>query len=343
MMKAVVYQTSKGLTLDDVPAPDAGDDFLIVRVINTGFCGSDHSLIENGFLTDGTILGHETSGVIVEKGRNTKDISVGARVIIRPTYCGTCRECLRGMPHLCSGGRRTIGIGDLPGGFAEYVKIYPQMAIPIPDGVDSVNAALAEPFAAALHGIKTTGAEGGSVLVMGGGAIGLAAVKLLKILGFYPIALSEPQTMKRGMGGRFGADVLIDPLSENIRLMSFEATNGTGFETILECSGIGDNISLAMELAANGARICMISIIFRGMAIAQPMAMNFKEIHFSGSYSNTHEENRACLQWMAEKRLDARPLVTDMITLDELPETYKKRIHTGKAVKVMVKIGDDAP
>ncbi len=342
-MKAVIYKTGRGLTLEDVPAPDAGDDFLVVRVINTGFCGSDHSLIENGLLTDGTILGHETSGVIVEKGRCTQGISEGTRVIIRPTYCGKCRECLRGAPHLCCGNRRTIGIGDLPGGFAEYVKIFPQMAIPIPDAVDSVNAALAEPCAAALHGIKTAGAEGGSVLVMGGGAIGLAAVKLLKILGFHPIALSEPQPMKREMGGRFGADVLIDPLSENIRARSFEATNGTGFETILECSGIGDNISLAMELAANGASICMISIIFRGIALSQPMIMNFKEIRFSGSYSNTHKENRACLQWMAEKRLDARPLVTDLITLDELPETYQKRIHTGKAVKVMVKIGDDAP
>jgi len=330
------------LTLEDVPAPDAGDDFLVVKVINTGFCGSDHSLIENGFLTDGTILGHETSGLIVEKGRKTEGIAEGARIIIRPTYCGKCRECLRGMPHLCSGSRRTIGIGDLPGGFAEYVKIYPQMAIPIPDGVDWMNAALAEPFAAALHGIKTAGAEGGSVLVMGGGAIGLAAVKLLKILGFYPIALSEPLPMKRELGGRFGADILIDPLSENIRARCFELTNGTGFETILECSGIGDNISLAMELAANGARVCMISIIFRGIAIAQPMIMNFKEIRFSASYSNTHAENRACLQWMAERKLDARPLVTDLITLDELPETYQKRIHTGKAVKVMVKIGDDA-
>ena len=341
-MKAVVYHTAKGLTLEDVPSPDAGDDFLIVKAIHTGFCGSDHSLIENGFLTDGTILGHETSGVIVEKGGKTEGISEGARVIIRPTYCGKCRECRRGMPHLCSGGRRTIGIGDLPGGFAEYVKIFPQMAIPIPEGVDSMNAALAEPCAAALHGIKTAGTEGGSVLVMGGGAIGLAAVKILNILGFYPVALSEPQPMKREMGGRFGADVLIDPLSENIRARSFEATNGVGFETILECSGIGENVSLAMELAANGARVCMISIMFHGIAIAQPMAMNFKEIHFSGSYSNTHEENRTCLQWMAEKRLDARPLVTDLITLEELPETYKNRIQPGKAVKVMVKIGDDA-
>ena len=199
-MKAVAYRQSRGLTVEDVQMPAAGDDFIVVKVANTGFCGSDHSLIESGLLADGTILGHETSGIVAEIGKKTEGLSEGMKIITRPTFCGSCRECRMGMPHLCSGGRRTIGIGDLPGGFAEYLKIYPQMAIPVPDGVDSQNAALAEPFAVALHGIKTAGSTGGSVLVMGGGAIGLAAIKLLKILGYGPIALSEPVEGKRKIG-----------------------------------------------------------------------------------------------------------------------------------------------
>jgi threonine dehydrogenase-like Zn-dependent dehydrogenase len=340
-MKAVIYRQDRGLTVEEVPIPEEGDDFVVVKVVNTGFCGSDHSLIESGFLADGTILGHETSGVVAGVGKKTKGISEGMKIIVRPTFCGNCRECLRGMPHLCSAGRRTIGIGDLPGGFAEYLKIYPQMAIPIPEGVNSRNAALAEPFAVALHGIKTAGSAGGSVLVMGGGAIGLAAVKILKILGYFPIVLSEPVKEKRALGGQSGADFLIDPLSENISAKCTEFTKGVGFETILECSGIAENISLAMELAAKGGRICMISIIFKGIAIAQPMYMNFKEISFTGAYSNTHEENRTCLQWMAEKKLDALPLITDLISLDELPHIYQKRIKTGEALKVMLRIGDE--
>lgn len=329
------------MTLEEVPIPEAEDDFVVVKVVDTGFCGSDHSLIESGFLADGTILGHETSGVVAGIGKRVEGFFEGMRIIVRPTFCGNCRECLLGMPHLCSGGRRTIGIGDLPGGFAEYLKIYPQMAIPIPDGVDFRNAALAEPFAVALHGIKTAGSAGGSVLVMGGGAIGLASVRILKILGYFPIALSEPVEEKRMLGEQLGADFLIDPFSENLSAKCAAFTKGTGFNTILECSGMGENISLAMELAALGGRICMISIMFKGISIAQPMYMNFKEIGFTGAYSNTHEENRACLQWMAEKKLDALPLITDLISLDELPDIYQKRIKNGKALKVMLKIGDE--
>ncbi|MBW6487099.1 MAG: alcohol dehydrogenase catalytic domain-containing protein [Syntrophobacterales bacterium] len=340
-MKAVIYRHDRGLTVEEVPIPEEGDDFVVVRVVNTGFCGSDHSLIESGFLAEGTILGHETSGVVAGFGKRVEGIHEGMRIIIRPTFCGGCRECLRGMPHLCSGGRRTIGIGDLPGGFAEYLKIYPQMAISIPDGVDSRNAALAEPFAVALHGIKTAGSAGGSVLVMGGGAIGLASVRILKILGYFPIVLSEPVAEKRMLGAQLGADFLIDPFSENLSEKCTAFTNGVGFDTILECSGIADNISVAIELAAKGGRICMISIIFKGISIAQPMYMNFKEISFTGAYSNTHEENRICLQWMAEKKLDALPLITDLISLHELPDIYEKRIKTGKALKVMLKIGQE--
>lgn len=340
-MKAVIYRRSMGLVAEEVRAPELEEDTLLVRVANTGFCGSDHSLIESGFLADGTVLGHEASGTVVGWGKKVRGFTEGARVIVRPTFCGKCRDCRMGRPYLCQEWRRTIGIGDLPGAFAEQIKIYPQMAIPIPEGVDSRNAALAETFAAALHGINTARSEGGSVLVMGGGPIGLAAVRLLKLIGFTPIVLSEPMPEKRELGKRFGADHAIDPHGEDLRQKTREWTRGIGFETILECSGVAGNVSAAFELIASGGSLCMVSIIFGGIPLNQPMLMNFKEFRFSGAYSNTHEENIRCLTWMAEGKIDARPLISDLIPLDELPHVYRERIHPGKTVKVMLQIGEE--
>ncbi len=340
-MKAVIYRKETGLVVEDVPVPEPGKDAVLVKVSNTGFCGSDHSLIVNGLPADGTILGHETSGTIAGWGRAVRGLREGSRVMIRPTFCGECRDCRMGKPHLCDMQRRTIGIGDLPGAFAEYIKVYPQMLIPIPEGVDSRNAALAETFASALHGIRSSRSEGGSVLVMGGGAIGLAAVGCLKLLGFSPIALSEPLKGKRALGKRFGADHLLDPLTEDIRQKTREWTRGIGFETILECSGVTGNVSLALELAAKSGAVCLISILFRGISLDLPMVMNFKELRFTGSYANTHAENIECLEWMAAGRIDARPLISDLIPLEQLPQAYRERIHPGKAVKVMLKIGEE--
>jgi threonine dehydrogenase-like Zn-dependent dehydrogenase len=340
-MKAVCYRRSGGLVMEEIPVPEPGENTVLVKVSDTGLCGSDHSLIESGLLAEGTILGHEVSGTVADFDRTREVLREGARIVVRPTFCGRCRECRMGRPHLCSAYRRTIGIGDLPGAFAEYVMVYPQMVIPIPAGVDSRNAALAETFASALHGIALSGSEGGSVLVMGGGAIGLAAVRLLKILGFSPIFLSEPVKEKRVLGEQFGADSVIDPLTEDIRHKGREWTGGIGFETILECSGVAENIPLAMEMAAKRGAICMIGIHFSGVTLQQPMMMNFKEIRFTGSYSNTHEENITCLKWMAEGKIDARPLISDLISLEELPRVYQERIHSGKALKVMLRIGEE--
>ncbi len=339
-MKAVIYHP-QGLKVEELSLPDPGEEFVLINVADTGFCGSDHSLIESGLLADGTVLGHEVSGTVISWGKHVSGISEGARVIVRPTFCGQCRDCRSGRPHLCTGGRRTIGIGDLAGGFAEYVKVYPEMVIPIPAGVDSQNAALAETFASALHGIRSSGNRGGSALVMGGGPIGLAAVKLLKLLGFAPIVLAEPVERKRETGKLFGADHALDPLTEDLRQETRSWTGGVGFETILECSGAAGNCPLAFDLVATGGALCMISIMFKNVTLGQPMMMNFKEFRFTGSYSNTHEENRQCLAWMAEGAIDARPLISEVIPLAELPRVYRERIHPGKTLKVMLRIGEE--
>jgi threonine dehydrogenase-like Zn-dependent dehydrogenase len=339
-MKAAVYRKTKGLVVEEIPMPEAGKDGVLIKVSDTGFCGSDHSLIESGLLPDGIILGHEASGVICDMGHQENALREGTRVIVRPTYCGQCRECRMGKPHLCGIKRRSIGVGDLPGGFAEYVKVLPPMLIPIPPGVDSRNAALAEVFASALHGVHCAEVEGGSALVMGGGPIGLAAVRILNVLGFVPIALSEPVEEKRALGKRFGADWVIDPLKEDIAFRGREWTRGAGFEIILECSGVSENASLAFTLAAKGGMICIVSM-FKGLTVNHPMALNFKEPRLTWSYSNTHQENIQCLAWMAQGKIDARDMITDLIPLEELPRVYREKIHPGKAVKVMVKLGEE--
>jgi (R,R)-butanediol dehydrogenase/meso-butanediol dehydrogenase/diacetyl reductase len=338
-MKAAVYRKETGLVIEDVPTPELNDDMVLVKVANTGFCGSDHSMIKSGMLSDGYVLGHETSGVITEIGKNVENIQAGMRVVIRPTFCGKCRDCQMGKPYFCTNNRRSIGIGDLPGAFAEYIKVYPQMIIAIPKGVDSKNAALAEPFAAALHGVNCSQKEKGSALVIGGGPIGLALVRLLKIIGFGPVVLSEPVEQKRVIAESFGVDGVIDPFSEDLSAAVFETTGGIGFETIFECSGAANALQTAMDAAARSGTVCVVSMNFGQISIT-PTTFNFKEIWLTGSYSNTHEENIQCLKWMNEGQLDGRALITDLIALDALPRVYRERINTGKAIKVMLKIGD---
>jgi threonine dehydrogenase-like Zn-dependent dehydrogenase len=339
-MKAVVFRPARGLVFEEVPDCRVGADEVLVRVANTGFCGSDHSLVAGGLLPDGYIAGHEISGVVVEKGARAAGLPVGSRVCIRPTYCGACANCLRGKEHLCRVHRRTTGIGDLPGGFAEYVKVYPQMLIPVPEGVDSRNAALAETFAAALHGIRCTGKETGPALVLGGGPVGLCAVRLLGILGHGPVVLFEPVEEKRRIGLLFGADRAFDPAEPDLDRRVLELVPGS-FQKVFECSGVPANVARAIGLAADCGEICIVSMMFRPLEIPGPYMINLKELRLTASISNTHEENRRCLDWMASGIIDGRPLISDCEPLERLPEVYRERIDTGLALKVLLRIGPE--
>jgi threonine dehydrogenase-like Zn-dependent dehydrogenase len=339
-MKAVVFRKGKGLVCEEVPIPQIDSNQVLVKVINTGFCGSDHSLIETEGIPDGIILGHEVSGIVEAVGSKVQGMAEGTKVIIRPTFCGSCVGCRIGKPQLCSGNRRSIGIGDLPGGFAEYLKVFPQMLIPIPPGVDSQNAALAELFAVALHAVNVVGRKKGSALVIGAGAVGLALVKVLKILEFNPIVVSEPVAMKRELAKRFGADQTVDPLSEDLLAVAFCQTTTAGFESVFECAGLHGMLATAMNVTGPGGIVCQLSVIYREVSI-NPAVMMFKEIKLTGSYGNTHQENIRCLSWMAERQLDARPIISDRIALEQLPAVYQEKIHTGKAIKVLLQIGDE--
>ena len=338
-MKAVICQGGR-LVSAEAPQPEPGPDQVLVRVADTGFCGSDHSLIKGGNCPDGLILGHEVSGVVEAWGDQVEGVSAGTRVIVRPTFCGGCRECLMGKPYLCQNNRRLIGLGDLPGAFAEYIVVYPQMLISVPEGVDSQNAALAEAYAASLHGIRASRSQGGSALVIGGGPIGLALLQQLKILGFGPVSLSEPVQKKRELALALGADFVVDPKTENLGMHTFQQTGGVGYDTVFECSGAPVAVQAALDAAARGGTVCIVSV-FYGQVEFSPMTMTFKEVWMTAAYSNTHEENRQCLEWMAQGRLDGRQLITDLITLDQLPEVYEKRIDTGQAIKVMLRIGQE--
>jgi threonine dehydrogenase-like Zn-dependent dehydrogenase len=339
-MKAVVFRKDRGLVYEEVPDYRLAPDEVLVKVANTGFCGSDHSLVAGGLLPDGYIAGHEISGVVVEKGAGACGPAPGTRVCIRPTYCGECGNCLQGKQHLCRIHRRTAGIGDLPGGFAEYVKVYPQMLIPIPAGVDSRNAALAETFASALHAIHCTSGKIGSALVMGGGPIGLSAVRILKILGYGPIVLFEPVREKREIARLFGADHVFDPREKDVDQQVLALVPG-GFTKTFECSGVKANVDRAILLSSDGGEICIVSVIFTPLEISAPFLINFKEVRLTASISNTHGENIQCLQWMSAGILDARPMISDDEPLERLPDVYRDRIDTGLAIKVMLRIGDE--
>ncbi|MEP3052692.1 alcohol dehydrogenase catalytic domain-containing protein [Ascidiaceihabitans sp.] len=192
-MKALVYQGVETLGFTDVPdaVPQAGEHLIKVEAV--GICGSDmHAYLGHDARRPAPlILGHEAAGTIIG---GTHD---GMRVTINPLVtCGVCPACKAGRENLCPE-RQIISMMPREGAFAQYVAMPMSNLVEVPDHVPLEKAALAEPLAVSWHAARLAlealhPSMDRRALVIGGGAIGLAASLALKAMGLDDVTIVEP-------------------------------------------------------------------------------------------------------------------------------------------------------
>ncbi|MFH1539425.1 MAG: alcohol dehydrogenase catalytic domain-containing protein [bacterium] len=336
-MKAVVYRREKGLVFEDVPTPEPSPNQALVRIRNVGVCGSDLFFYNKGMLNDGYIMGHECSGVIAETGSELEGFKEGDRVIVRCAGCGKCPPCLRGEENLCPK-RRCVGILERPGAFAEYVVADSDMLIPMPDGLTFEQAALAEPLATALHGIRVSGfTPGSSALVVGAGPIGLCAIILLQNMNASPLMATEVSEERLALAKKLGAAPALSPNKDNIPRAVSDATGGLGPDFIYDCAGVAPAIEQSFRMVAKGGRVTTISVCSQPLTVL-PLLFMQRQIHYIGSFTNTQAECRECMRLMAKGEIDPLPLITDRISLEQLPEKFAELNERKNMIKLMVRM-----
>ncbi len=186
-------------------------DWLVTRPLLTGICGSDSKQIlldfdgdsdsaMSGLCTFPQVMGHEVVARVTELGPEAEGFDVGQRVVLNPWLsCAPrgisplCPACVDGDYSLCwsftegtiSTGIHTGVSSDATGGYAELMPAHSSMLFAVPDSIDDEHAIFADPFAVSLHGItRHPPPPGGKALVWGAGALGSAAVAILRAL--YP-------------------------------------------------------------------------------------------------------------------------------------------------------------
>lgn len=199
-MKALVYTAPHTLVVvADQPVPAPGPGEVLIRVEAVGICGSDmHAYHGHDSRRPAPlVLGHEAAGRIADGPRR------GERVTVNPLVtCGTCPACESGRSHLCPS-RQILSMPPRPGAFAEFCCVPERNLVAIPDGFPIEKAALAEPIAVSYHAVNQ-GARllgrplsGARCVVLGGGAIGLAAALALAMQGAAEIRIGEPNPARR--------------------------------------------------------------------------------------------------------------------------------------------------
>lgn len=211
-MKALTLTADRTLTLVDHPKPEprAADD-LVIRVTQSGICGTDRSVLVGKFPAEtGVVMGHEAVGVVDFTGPGVTRFAVGDRVIVNPTlYCGTCPTCLEGHWNFCARKAGTeVGL-DYDGSFAEFIRLPELFCHAIPDDMDFDRAVVVEPLACALNNIEAGRlAAGETAVVVGGGPMGVVTAMAAQRYGA-TVLLVEPDPVR----GRLGQEIFDAPSS----------------------------------------------------------------------------------------------------------------------------------
>ena len=184
-MKAAVFKKRDEMAVIDVPNPVAGAGEVVLKVHNCGICGSDLHAVQYGIgMPADTVMGHEFCGEIHSMGPGVNGFQLGDRVTSLPyAACGVCAWCKRDDAMHCSK-LLSLGLGQLPGAYAEYVACSAASLLRLPANVSSRAGALVEPLSVGLHGVNQSTIEPGmGVVVMGAGPIGLSTLLWAKAKG----------------------------------------------------------------------------------------------------------------------------------------------------------------
>ncbi|WP_270935364.1 alcohol dehydrogenase catalytic domain-containing protein [Falsiroseomonas oryzae] len=305
-MKALVQTAPNTLVHRDEPDPAPMTGEAIIRVEAVGICGSDMHAIHGHDARRPTpiILGHEAAGLVLT-GR-----LAGRRVAVNPLVVpADCAFAQQGRPHL-SPRREILSMPPRPGAFAELVRVPEENLVEIPDDMQAAKAALAEPvavsFHAVHHGARLLGRPlpTARCLVLGGGAIGLAAALVLIQAGAGEVWLLEPNADRRATAERAGVPFVRAPA---------DGPEDGSCDLILDAVGATATRASASRLARPGGVIVHAGLL-PGTEGLDVRRLTLQEITFTGTYCYTPEEFGTVVRLLASGRLgaldwlEARPL-----------------------------------
>ena len=343
-MKAAVIHAPRDLRIEDVAAPVPGPHEVAVRIRAGGICGSDlHYYQDGGFgavrIKQPFIPGHEMAGEVVETGPEVTRVKPGDRVAVDPSRpCGHCEYCLEGKPRHCLDMRffgSAMRFPHVQGGFREVLVCSEAQAVPIPDGLSLELAAFAEPLSVCLHaGAQAGPLLGKRVLITGTGPIGALAILVARHAGARTVVTTDLADAPLAVARRIGADAAINVRTDAAGLDRFKGGRGY-FDVVFEASGSGPALIAALDTVRPGGVIVQLGL---GGDVTLPVnTLVAKEIQLRGTFRFDAEFAWA-VDFLASGAIDAAPLLTEIVPLDEAVRAFELAGDRSRAMKVQVAI-----
>jgi len=333
--QAAVLYAPHDIRIEERPVPKPGPREVLIEIKAVGVCGSDVHYYEHGrigtyVVRQPLILGHESSGVIVDVGEGVSRERIGQRVAIEPGVPdGVCRQCRTGHYNLCPN-VRFFGTPPIDGAFTNYVTILSDFAYALPDQMSDEEGALIEPLSVGLWACRKAKLRGGDhVLITGAGPVGILAMKVALALGVTEITMTDISPQRLEVARKLGATRTVNVAQQSL------ADAGVEADVLIECSGnqraLKDGIH-ALQPAATAVAVGM------GPGEEASIPLSFiqnREIILTGTfrYANTYAD---AIALVASSHIDLKPIITGHYTLAEAEQALQATQNDPANIKSVV-------
>lgn len=327
-MKALVYYGPGKRSWEDVPDPQVQDpEDVVVRVDGFTICGTDLHILRGDVpeVEPGRVLGHEAVGTVAEVGPGVRTVRVGDRVLMSCiSACGRCRFCREGRYGQCLGGGGWV-LGHLIDGVqAESVRIpFADSSVhKLPDAVSDESALMFADIMPTAYevGVLNGGVRpGDTVVIVGAGPIGQAAVQTARLFSPLRIVVVDPVESRRAAALALGADLALAPDDDVVAKLG-ELTDGLGADVAIEAVGTPGTFDLCVAAIRPGGRVANVGVH------GKPTTLHLEDLWIRDVTITTGlvdtRTTPMLLQLMQAGKLAADRLVTHRFGFDEVPQAY---------------------
>lgn len=278
------------------------------------------------FQSENIIQGHEYTGVIKEVGRDVKYVLPGDKVVLDPNIkCGKCISCKEGKENQCTS-MTTLGI-FLDGGFAKY-NIAPEKSLfKIPKDMTAEQAVLAEPLSCVLNGYGKLNIKGSEKMaILGAGTIGMLFLGLLNNSPHSKLLVSEPNDYKRDLAEKLGADIVINPLNEEIN---------EKFDIVIDA--VGSLASQGIEMLRNGGKLLLFGMNEKVYSNIHPYTITRNELYIIGTFIAKNTFPKAVDLLYHGESIKPKDYITKKYALNDLIKGFDLA-KKGNCIKIMIKL-----
>ncbi|MHA6289613.1 L-threonine 3-dehydrogenase [Maricaulis sp. CAU 1757] len=342
-MKALVKaKPEEGLWMEDVPEPQIGPDDVLIKIKKTAICGTDiHIYNWDDWAAKNVptpmVVGHEYSGEVVDVGSNVKRVKIGQRVSGEGHVVGgSSRAARAGRFHLDPD---TLGVGvNIPGAFAEYLKLPAFNVVKLPDEVSDEMGAILDPLGNAVHTALQFDLVGEDVLITGAGPIGIMAAAIARHVGARHVVLTDINTHRLHLASQVVPKIrTVDVSNTDLKDVIKQLDMTEGFDVGMEMSGAPQAFGGMLDAMVMGGKIAMLGLP------AKPVPVDFgslvlKAITLKGVYGREMFETWYKMIAMLESGLDVSRVITHRYDAEDFQKGFDA-MRAGKSGKVVLDWG----